>query len=237
MTASERALALQGRWLMGRLFPHQFMRGVERHLRQVAPGRERELVERIRERSRELVEQDSDLAVDGPAVGMLAMSAVVLASYETLRPELDGDGIRTIVFLQRVMGGVLRRSTEIAVGFLARRNEPRGAVEGALEKSSALFGASFDFAFQRPDPETFEMRVERCFFRDFFARHDALLVTTVLCAWDANWMASLDPPVSGLRADRPTLLSLGDDACRFRVLASEDPLASHADALERRFTE
>lgn len=237
MTATERALALQGRWLMGRLFPHQFLRGIEKHLRQVAPGRERELVERIGERARELIEQDSDLAVDGPAEGMLAMSATVLASYETLPPELDDDGVRTIVFLQRVMGGVLRRSTEIAVGILAGRDEPRGAVEGALEKSSALFGSYFDFDFERPEPETFEMRVERCFFRDFFARHDALLVTTVLCAWDANWMAALDPAVSGLRAERPTLLSLGNDACRFRVLASDDPLAPHADALERRFAE
>jgi hypothetical protein len=30
-------------------------------------------------------------------------------------------------------------------------------------------------------------------------------------------MKAIDPAVSGLRAERPTLMSLGDDACRFRV--------------------
>jgi hypothetical protein len=41
--------------------------------------------------------------------------------------------------------------------------------------------------------------------------------------------------VSGLRAERTSLLSLGDDACRFRVLKTDDPLASFEDALDRRF--
>jgi L-2-amino-thiazoline-4-carboxylic acid hydrolase len=88
---------------------------------------------------------------------------------------------------------------------------------------------------ERQDPDTFEMRVERCFFHDFFARHDARLVTTVLCAWDANTLGGIDPAVSGLRAERTSLLSLGDDACRFRVLKTDDPLASFEDALDRRF--
>jgi hypothetical protein len=74
-----------------------------------------------------------------------------------------------------------------------------------------------------------------CPFHDFFARHDARLVTTVLCAWDANTMGGIDPATSGLRAERTTLLSLGDDACRFRVLKTDDPLAGFEDALDRRF--
>jgi hypothetical protein len=89
--------------------------------------------------------------------------------------------------------------------------------------------------FERPEPGTFEMRVERCFFHDFFARHDARLVTTVLCAWDANTLGGIDPAVSGLRAERTSLLSLGDYACRFRVLETDDPLASFDDVLDRRF--
>jgi L-2-amino-thiazoline-4-carboxylic acid hydrolase len=62
------------------------------------------------------------------------------------------------------------------------------------------------------------MNVRRCFWHDFFARHDAMLVTTVMCSWDTNWMRAIDPAVSGLRAERTSLLSLGDDQCRFAVL-------------------
>jgi hypothetical protein len=89
--------------------------------------------------------------------------------------------------------------------------------------------------FSRPEPGVFEMNVRRCFFRDFFSRHDATLVTTVMCAFDVNWMQAIDPAVSGLRAERTSLLSLGDDHCRFGVLETDDPLASYTDILNRRF--
>lgn len=123
VSVSDRFFAAEGRWLMGRVIPHELLKGIDRHLTVVAPGREEELVK----------------------------------------------------------------------------------------------------------------RVGRCQFRDFFARHDATLVTTVLCSWDANWMRALDPAVTGLRAERTSLLSLGDDACRFRVAGTDDPLASYEDALDRRF--
>ena len=58
----------------------------------------------------------------------------------------------------------------------------------------------------------------------------------MLCAWDAGWMGAVDPAVSGLRAERPTLMSLGDDACRFRVLETDDWLAAYTDALQARPT-
>lgn len=70
-----------------------------------------------------------------------------------------------------------------------------------------MYGSYFDIAFSRPDSDTFEMRVDRCFFRDFFDRHDARPVTTALCGWDANWMQALDPATSGLLSERTTLLS------------------------------
>ena len=90
---------------------------------------------------------------------------------------------------------------------------------------------------ERPEPGLFEMKVKGCFWREFFARHDAKLVTTVMCAWDTNWMRAIDPAVSGLRAERTSLLSLGDDHCRFAVLETDDPLASYTDKLNERFVD
>ncbi len=235
MSLSDKAFAAEGRWLMGRIIPHRFLKGIGKHLTVIAPDRREELVEAIGARATELVEEDSDMVVDGASKGMLAMSSVVLAGYEVLRPELDDDGARTILFLQHVFSETISRSVEIVVKALASRDEPLEAVEKAMTKSSAMYGSYFHFEFDRPDPGTFEMRVERCFFRDFFARHDALIVTTVLCAFDAAWMEALDPAVSGLRAERTSLLSLGSDACRFRVLGTDDPLAPYEDAIEQRF--
>ena len=50
-----------------------------------------------------------------------------------------------------------------------------------------MYGSYFDIEFDRPEPDIFEMRVGRCFVRDFFDRHGARPVTTVLCGSDANW--------------------------------------------------
>ena len=46
--------------------------------------------------------------------------------------------------------------------------------------------------------------------------------------------AAVGPAVNGLRAERTSLMSLGDDACRFRVVGTDDPLASYSDKLEQR---
>ena len=81
------------------------------------------------------------------------------------------------------------------------------------------------------------MKVGRCLFRDYFARHGVPLVTTVMCAFDVTFMQAIDPAVSGLRAERTSLLSLGDDECRFAVLETDDPLARYTDALEARFVD
>jgi hypothetical protein len=58
-----------------------------------------------------------------------------------------------------------------------------------------------------------------------------------MCAFDVNFMRAIDPAVSGLRAERTSLLSLGDDECRFAVVATDEPLAAYTDALEQRFVD
>jgi hypothetical protein len=50
-------------------------------------------------------------------------------------------------------------------------------------------------------------------------------------------MRAIDPAVSGLRAERTSLLSLGDDECRFAVLETDDPLAGYTDKVEQRFVD
>jgi hypothetical protein len=50
-------------------------------------------------------------------------------------------------------------------------------------------------------------------------------------------MKAIGPAVSGLRAERTSLLSLGDDECRFAVLETDDPLHGYTDALDQRFVD
>jgi hypothetical protein len=135
------------------------------------------------------------------------------------------------------MGGVLERPYEILFGTLSERQDALDKLDKACGKMKAVYPAYFEWDFERPDPGTFEMKVKRCFFHDYFARHDAPLLTTIMCAFDVSFMQAIDPAVSGLRAERTSLLSLGDDECRFAVLETDDPLARYSDKLDGRFVD
>jgi hypothetical protein len=237
MTVSEKIIGAEAHWLMGRVMPREFLEEVGKYLHHVAPEREDELMAAIKARAEEIAEADKDLAVDGRSEGSLAICAVVLASYETLLPLFDGDERRTIIYLQHAMGPVLQRPYELMFSTLNERKDPLDKIDKACRKTVGLYPAYFDFDFERPDEGLFEMKIRRCFFRDFFDRHDARLVTTVMCAFDVNFMKAIDPSVSGLRAERTSLLSLGDDECRFAVLETDDPLAGYTDKLEQRFVD
>lgn len=237
MTASEKIMGAEAHWLMGRVMPREFLEEVGKYLHHVAPKREDELLAAIKARAEEIAEEDKDLAVDGRSEGSLAICAVVLASYETLLPLFDGDERRTILYLQHAMGPVLRRPYDLIFSTLNERKDPLDKIEKACRATVGMYPAYFEFDFQRPDPGLFEMKIRRCFFRDFFDRHDARLVTTVMCAFDVNFMKAIDPSVSGLRAERTSLLSLGDDECRFAVLETDDPLAGYTDKLDERFVD
>jgi hypothetical protein len=59
-------------------------------------------------------------------------------------------------------------------------------IDKTCRKMEPLYGAGWVMRFERPETQVFEMKVRRSFFRDFFARHDATLAATVMCAFDVN---------------------------------------------------
>ena len=167
----------------------------------------------------------------------MAICAVVLASYETLLPFFDNDKERMIRELLQMRRAVLEKPYETIFGGLSRREDGLDKLESACRKEEPFYGASWDIEYARPREDLFEMKVHRCFYRDFFERHDMLLLTTVMCAFDVNFMRAIDPAESGLRAERSSLMSLGDEECRFAVLETDDPKALYSDVLEQRFAE
>jgi hypothetical protein len=237
MTVTEKVLGAEAHWLMGRVMPRDFLEEIGKYLHHVAPEREEALIAAIKTRAEQIADGDKDMIVDETSKGALAIGATVLAGFETLLPLFDGDERRTIIYLQHALGPALRRPYELTFEFLSERDEPLDKIEKVCSKMPALYGSGWDMEMVRPDPGLFEMKVKRCFWGEFFARHDAPLVTTVMCAWDTNWMRAIDPAVTGLRAERTSLLSLGDAECRFAVLETDDPLHGYTDALDQRFVD
>jgi L-2-amino-thiazoline-4-carboxylic acid hydrolase len=189
----------------------------------------------ITNRAEEIADANADMVVDNPSKGALAVGAVVLESFETLLPQFDRDERRTILYLQHVMGGGAEAPLRIRIPDPQRARQSLDKIDKACRAEEPFYGSAWDIHYERPEPGLFEMKVKRCFWREFFDRHDARLVTTVMCAFDTTWMRAINPSVSGLRAERTSLLSLGDDECRFAVLETDDPLAGYKDKLEQRF--
>jgi hypothetical protein len=79
------------------------------------------------------------------------------------------------------------------------------------------------------------MNIRRCFFRDFFDRHDARLATTLMCAFDVNFIKAIDPSVSGLRAERTLPALARRRLVRVRATRDRRPLAGCTDKLDARF--
>jgi hypothetical protein len=93
-------------------------------------------------------------------------------------------------FLQRAIDPPERKD-ELIMAVRARAEELADAdrdlvvdepSKGALAISAVVLAAFeqliplfWDMRLERPEPQVFEMKVRRCFFRDFFARHDATL--------------------------------------------------------------
>lgn len=67
-----------------------------------------------------------------------------LASYETLLPMFDGDERRTILYLQHVMGTVLKRPYEVGFKALSERKNGLDAIEKACRAEEPFYGAGWD---------------------------------------------------------------------------------------------
>ena len=191
MTIGEKLLGAESRWVMGSVMPYAFLHGIGHYLEEAVPDHDDELIAAIRDRGERLIAANQDMIVDKPSEGALALGAIALAAFETLLPVFDGNERRTILYLQHVMGLALKRATELIFATLNECDNPLDKIEIVCRKEQPLYGAGWDIDYRRPNPKLFEMKVKRCFWHDFFARHDAALVTTVLCAWDTNWMAAI----------------------------------------------
>jgi L-2-amino-thiazoline-4-carboxylic acid hydrolase len=235
MSLGDRIAQLAGGWLMAEFSTPRFLKHLREHLTTAAAGREKELVDRVEARAQEIFDADSAaLVVDTGSRGMLAMSAAVLAAFEVLG-DVVADRDRTILFLQHVFSESMVHSNALATRLLLRRGSNRlDAVESFMRPLTRIYGKAMGFEFERRGDEWFEMSVTRCFFKEFFDRHGERDVTTVMCAADAFWMDEIDPALTGLRSERTSLMSLGDDVDRFRVVATDDPLDTNRDVLRER---
>ena len=64
--------------------------------------------------------------------------------------------------------------------------------------------------------------IQRFFFNDFLRDNQVPELIPVLCACDNIWADEIKKEKHGVTFQRPSLLSLGDDACRLQIERREE---------------
>ena len=77
------------------------------------------------------------------------------------------------------------------------------------------FGGRFEYVEDVRTRHQVHVSIRRCLFNDYMRTNGAPELITVFCGSDMIWAEELQGPRYGVEFSRPTLLSFGDDACRF----------------------
>ncbi len=204
-----------------------FLRNCRRELKANAAGAEAAgaeiIVARIRDHAQRVFDASVKTLPDPQARAIYAYCSLTLAAFRETRAETGDDAVAyafTRTVFQRTLERPLRRMTGLwlwlarePVGFLNRWSVARLCQRGQ--------GPSMEFDEEKTD-DTVTLLVRRCAYHQFFVDHGEPALTPVLCMFDRVWMEAIDRSPRPIRMERPSTISTGGDACRFRFIRDRD---------------
>jgi hypothetical protein len=182
---------------------------------------------RIETRLGPIVAQNQDRATDEVSKRNLLFTALLLAAYHELRDRL-GEGAVAVDLLRDTLMELFRTGIR---GYIRQRfdvdpDRPGEAFQNVaanfLERGKSGFGAGFTYEQEVQTERQSFVNVTNCLFLDFLRANGAPELTPVLCALDNVWADELNGGPYNLSFERPTLMSRGDDKCRFQFTRTDE---------------
>jgi hypothetical protein len=171
---------------------------------------------RLRGRHEALVADQQTRVVDHVSRYNLSLTLAVLAAYQELSARADDEHLipaLTRAFVEP-MEPYVRTATRAA---LDQARDPFATmVELTKDRELHAFGAGFHFEHPDDDDRRYTAEVTRCYYHDVLAANGAERLTSVFCAFDANWIDAIDPGRDGLAFERPETIGTGGNSCPFR---------------------
>lgn len=175
----------------------------------------------LRADTQRIFADNRDLAVDAGGEIALRLSSLVLAARNTIAL-LIADREEILRVLSETIVEPRRPAVRAWLG--TRMGITREAADQAFQKAAenfrpvgaATFGRSFVYEQESQTPTHSVVAIRRCLFNDFFRRNEATELTPLFCALDNLWANELNTGPYNVSFERPTLLSAGDDSCRFQ---------------------
>jgi hypothetical protein len=192
-----------------------------------AAGGMGELRSRVEARIGPIMAQNQDRATDEASKRNLLFTSLLLATYHELREQL-GEGPLAVDLLRDTMMELFRPRIRdyIRQRFDVDPDRPGEAFERVaanfLERGKSGFGAGFSYEQEVQTERQSFVNVTNCLFLDFLRANGAPEVTPVLCALDTVWADELNRGPYNLSFERPTLMSRGNDKCRFQFTRTDE---------------
>ena len=95
-------------------------------------------------------------------------------------------------------------------------------MENFLQGDQEVFGEKFNYTQETLTDDFIYVMIQRCFFNDFLRGNQAPELIPVFCVCDNIWADEIKKEKHGVTFQRPSLLSLGDDACRLQIERREE---------------
>jgi hypothetical protein len=178
------------------------------------------LVRRVDRRYAALV-RDEIPELDERARMHRAFALLVLATYQELIAR-DPDRAAAFALTQRVFLAAAH-SPPIVTLFIRMGVRPWAPGEAFarisanyVRRGRRLFGSGFAYREDRDTRDQLFVGIHRCLYYRTFSEAGAPELTRMFCTWDAAWADELSRPRYAVMFERPTLLSHGDDYCRFQ---------------------
>jgi len=174
----------------------------------------------IDNRTDELIRENRNRMIDGPSENYIAYASFILACYR----ELLSAGLKESQCLKtigRIMADI--RKANVKTHLKDRFGLTLSVAEDAFETVSEnfkligerMYGKSFIYEQDFQNGERNFVNIRKCFFHDFLAANHAPELNWLFCALDNIWAEELEKSC-GIYFRRPTMLSRGEDMCRFQ---------------------
>ncbi|GAA1090453.1 hypothetical protein GCM10009605_30430 [Nocardiopsis composta] len=153
----------------------------------------------------------------GPTGTNITVATALLAADRVLSDRLPDPEQRQKLLEQALVEPLAEMTQEATAAALDTADDPFAAmVATARERETSAFGPRFVFAHPVDGDAEFISEVRHCFFHELLTRHGAGHLTSILCAFDANWMDAVVPGRHGFTVDRATTIAAGGASCPFR---------------------
>lgn len=170
--------------------------------------------------AKQIYADNADRITDRQSESHLKFCSTLLATYESFREQEDDSGT-AVADLDEILVQPFRDRIEwwLDIRFGVNAQTADKAFEtmalNFVDRGAGEFGESFDYVQEAKDETRSLVQIKKCFFNSFFRDNGAPEITPVLCAMDMVWADRINEGPYNTRFERPSLMSMGDDACRF----------------------